>query len=526
MSNNLYFYTEERYQHQLISDKEKVFLLGSYIGYGNFGDILQLKGALEFHHKETGLEPVIICSIDSISSPNFLDRLRSWFNGVTFIFFSDKLIEFEKSLLTQKFKVAGVNHLHLYGGGFLNKMWGEFKLNIIEHLFKKFEFKNYVISGQQLDIDIAEIFKSHVEKFKPSLIGVRDYGSLESFKKLGLDIKFSFDDAYEMINQLANEIEVEDSNELLIHLNLSSYTGNDDSINKLKHALEYLEKQEFDSFKVLQMYEDRRHTVKDSLDSIIQLEDYFPFTNYQVINMARYALALNSKVYNTMSPIKLSNKLCVTSSYHTTMLMNILQIPCYLFAFNDFYEQKKNALSGNYTLEEFIKTPTLFNYNKQFAERKIWLEELKACFKENRSEIKTIRVDENSESESYKMFLYKTDGIKSLYESEIEWQKEQTDLWWKKSQDLEWKVAEKEEELEWQQSQTTEWWEKTVTLQGQLEELEHQREELLKQIQELNNINSNLTFEKEKLSEDIISLQAEIEHLGSFIYYIKSKFKK
>ncbi|MBB6670622.1 hypothetical protein [Cohnella nanjingensis] len=545
MYDNIYLYADSRSIEQLNTAEEKVLLFGSYIGYSNFGDILQLKGALEFHRSHTDLIPVVVCALESISSYSFFAKLRKWFGDITFIFFDYNLQSDPSFMLQQIHTSTGVHHLHLYGGGYLNTMWGEFKLSIVEFLLKTFKIEHYVITGQQLDKNFISNLSQHIQTYSPSLIGGRDYESANLIKMAGWKGGYSFDDASDIIQSMKNNLKFQINDQIMFHVNTSSYTHEklEHAINTISNSLKRI-KAYNNKLQLLQMYSDKRYVVRDTLETIIDLEDEFPFDTYVVQNLA--IMALEYQTIQNDDLLQLGN-LGVTSSYHTTMFLNMLGIPCHLFSFNDYYDQKRGALDNKGTLDEFLNAPYVPDYEAKLKERQDWIYILKSDFLAHRNEKLKIEKINYIITSTNLAFSYKDDQIQKNLNTSLQWQREQTNIWWEKYQrsiqELQWQKEQTDswwnkhqqitQELEWQKEQTDSWWNKHQVLISKLDqnqaifdelkdELINHQADLLKSTVELEQVHR----EYSQCREYSENLEKQLEHLNSWINYIKYKIKK
>jgi hypothetical protein len=141
MSAKVFMYGDLVTVDILHKDIPKILLFGGYLGYNNFGDILQLKGAINYHTNSTMLEPVVVCTVGSIHDIDFLSRLRKWFGVRAFIFIQDQPVDASLINLHLIDKALPIEYIHVYGGGFLNRMWGETCLRLIEGLIENFGSK-------------------------------------------------------------------------------------------------------------------------------------------------------------------------------------------------------------------------------------------------------------------------------------------------------------------------------------------------------------------------------------------------
>ena len=513
MSISYYFYTHKNSLEELTSNEQKVLLLGSYIGYSNFGDILQLKGTIHFHKSRTGLKPVVFCTLQAVSSPRFLNRLHEWFPGCIFVFFDTHYYRFPDEMIVPITQINNAKSLHVYGGGFLNKMWGDYKLSIIEAILKFAEVDLYVITGQQIDERFVDKLNEHFNKFTPQIIGARDLQSANLIKDNGWPGGYSFDDASETIQLMAKNFRVEPDEQLLLHINTSSYTLNDeDNTNNLfTDIFQALKSKNYTKVTLLQMYEDRRYTVRDALESIIYMESDFPFVRYDVLNLARLALTFgDQEEWGDKKLIELRGGIAVTSSYHATMLLNFIGIPTYLISFNEYYDQKRRSLDNNGTLQQFLNNPTVPNYYEKFALRMQWLDLLEKCFNEQRFKSTKNIVGSKIELPLDTIdFSYKDDNIQKTIDDALQWQKEQTNYWWREFQKA-------YGDLQWQKQQTDIWW-------GQFKQCESQNGELNQQVLELNESLKMCIEERSNLLEEINSLKCQVDDLHQRIKWLENQ---
>ena len=81
--------------------------------------------------------------------------------------------------------------------------------------------------------------------------------------------------------------------------------------------------------------EQKLESAADTLGVALQLEDRFPSTSYQVIELGRLALEFGASPLPPLPPMA-SEVVAVASSYHVTLFCALLGIPCHLLAANEF----------------------------------------------------------------------------------------------------------------------------------------------------------------------------------------------
>jgi len=363
-----------------------VLLLGSCGGFANFGDVLQLKGAIDWHRSTTGLDPVLIMHTTAIPDAGFTDRLRGWYDARDILYWAPRPFDLSSighALLREH---AAIPHLHVYGGGFLNRYWGVGSITIIEGLIEQFGASHYVLSGQQVDVQFVPRLREHFARFRPLLAGGRDPRSAGLLGDCGVDADDSFDDAIERIDALAASVPaVGPVADAMIHLNTSYYADGPDRdgliaiaghMAALSGHLASRSPSEPDIL-LAQAYTDRRaDEIFDTMGVVLQLEDGFPFRQYRVIDLAKTALEMGTAA-DRGGP-RLRARLALTSSYHVTILCATLGVPCHFLARNDYYAQKRAGLfeTVGEDLASFLRSPGVLDLSGRRGVRSRWLRRL------------------------------------------------------------------------------------------------------------------------------------------------------
>lgn len=394
-------FADERTLFALRAESPRVLLLGGYLGYPNFGDILQLKGAIAWHRARNAnpppgrspahtaaevsnrLEPVIVCDTGAITDAGFVGRVRNAFDVEHIVFLSTSGTRDAHSLsrrapdLHRLEHSARITHLHLYGGGYLNSRWGEHILSSAEFLHRSFGVGHYVISGVQAERDFSDRISTHVERCSPLLIGGRDDESVGILAEIDPSAAYSFDDAAEAMTALADRLRSDPSSwfntrrsastrapRALVHLNVSPYAA--DSANALQTLSERLdsiiqqtanpdtangEAQKPDAV-LLHAYNDPRiDQVADTLGVVLRLGDRFPLVSHHVAHLGVEALQIRIPLTPSTDPNRPSlganastSDIAFVCSYHAAMLAQMLGVPTWLEVRNAYYRQKAAGL--------------------------------------------------------------------------------------------------------------------------------------------------------------------------------------
>lgn len=390
----MYYYATKETASFLRDNNDCIYLFGSCGGYSNFGDIIQLKNAVSFHKQVTKKEPVIVMFLEALEGRAHVKHLREWYDSQHFVFVTHKPWDASDSALYPLTTAMAGAQLHIYGGGFLNKYWGREMLEVVSSLLNDFKIHTYLFSGQQIEEailpDLQRLFRAHA----PEVVGLRDELSLKVLKKQLPEIKseFSFDDVTEIFEQWAarrTPAKVKISNILrrdgiLWHLNASGYVT-DSKAALLDKVLTVKERYPRQSLVIAHAYNDRRRELFDSLQTLVDLENDFPYVSYRVVNLAQIALECqpHKNKIPTLRAYLGSLRFAITSSYHTAMLMSFFDVPVFLLAANEYYQQKQKGLGYGSDFDKYLADPSinLKNFSSERRARKEWMSRLPAYFK-------------------------------------------------------------------------------------------------------------------------------------------------
>ncbi|VVN35076.1 hypothetical protein [Pseudomonas fluorescens] len=372
--SHFYLYTDEVSRDVLLGAQQKIILIGGDFGYSNFGDVLQHVNSLNFARKSKRFSTVSVMAASAIGSKEFPEWASQSYATDAIIYIADYplILDEASPTLVPLGEIRNLSIVHLYGGGFLNAMWGDFVLGVTEYFLNLAPHARYVVSGQQITPPYQSRVARHIEAFKPALFGVRDELSSQCLNDAGFAPQFSFDDATETLVSLAKKLPMERGAGLLMHLNVSDYTANDSSIKGLRSDLKRLSTISDAQAEVtlFQAFRDSRQEVVDSREALKYLDIHFPFNDVRMLDLA--ALAYGEDCRQITRPIR--GELGYSCSYHVTLWLQLAGIPCWLRSSNPFYDQKSKALQVTQDLESFLKAPRLADHRSNLDRRAQWLD--------------------------------------------------------------------------------------------------------------------------------------------------------
>lgn len=375
----LYLYADHESAELLANAGPKALLIGSDFGNGNFGDVLQHIGAASQVRARTGFAIVSLCMLDTIPRNANVASLRKGYGVVDAMAFLTE-IPIEAGVaaglgLRPVEALCNLSYIQLYGGGFLNEMWGEFVLGITERFLSRLPGIPYVISGQQVSPGFVPQFLAHVERFAPRLVSVRDQASLDLLAAGGMRADFSFDDAAELLLDLDRRLELRTGDGVFIHLNASDYTGNDAALAEMAAHLQLVEERVGSQSRpvLFQAFQDAREVVVDSIETVKRLDAGFPFADVETVLLVTSMLGAQAE---DAPPRLLTGRFGYSSSYHVTLWLQLHGIPCWLRGSNPYYEQKRVALGIEGRFEDFLEHMHCPDHGGNLRARSLWLDKL------------------------------------------------------------------------------------------------------------------------------------------------------
>jgi len=370
---------------RLFSAKSICYLVGGYDGSGNYGDIMQLLGALDILGQFSGRMLVVpLLYYEYIQSFNDLyQQNRDSFGDACFLYYDWKDLSGDVLRVENLERISHppsvYSQIFIYGGGFFTSRWMEGQLDIIQNLERWVTFDGKVggvrvpppiICGQQVSPGVLACPEGDrlVDLLKrAALVGVRDHISYKCISDLGkADINeklfLSHDDSLEYIAasigakgyppQPEPARAERESHPLTmnVHFSLEDYvTERPDHFlatvsSIIKNTIDYCDGEMTINFLIA--YEDRRISESRFVEQLLQ--GYLP----EAQAMA-HTVCLNSQLQNITTFAQAD--WTVSSSYHVALSSLLSGVPTFFIYDNDYYYQKAAGLKEQFHIgEEFF----------------------------------------------------------------------------------------------------------------------------------------------------------------------------
>lgn len=378
----LYIYATPNCLDILSNSQEKIILIGSDFGYGNFGDILQHTNTV-LHSKAQyeGCATISVMAANAIERIGYPEWLQQCYGVDAILFVSEHPLALDAAspALVLVHEIHNVAALHLYGGGFLNHMWGDYILNVASYFLRLAPEIHYFVSGQQITAPYHHRVLEHIKEFQPKAFAVRDDLSQNWLKDIGYSSDFSFDDATEALVSFTNSVQLQKGSGVLVHLNSSNYTSDKPPEQDICNDLFLLRRTVgFQELTLTQAYRDPRHEVLDTTETIKKFGSLLPFHDARLLDLV--GLIFSNRQRESIQPVQAG--IGYSCSYHVALWLQLAGIPCWLRSENAFYSQKSRALQVTQTFDEFISNPKLADHRLNLERRSVWLERLSGLFQE------------------------------------------------------------------------------------------------------------------------------------------------
>jgi Glycosyl transferase family 2/Polysaccharide pyruvyl transferase len=345
---------------QRLADAESaLFLVGSYDGSGNYGDVLQLAGAIATASRLPG-SPLVVAVIERETRGHHDELARRYgelFGDAVIAFFADEGGDADGDLVSlgrseSRFPAGAL--VHLYGGGYLNKWWGARKA---AHVAAVEELTGgrppRVASGLQIEEEAAaKGGVAHDLLADAAWVSVRDAGSLEHARRhipsLAGRVELAGDDALPFLTHPP----IETGPIVNLHVNDGSWISDEpESLRRrivaLIEALGAAVGEPLELQPVI-AYEDPRVSERGIVAAL--LERHREEIEAAGLGLAEPLDVLEDAAHNELASFRRA-RLTLSCSYHVSLTSLLAGIPVVLLAQNEYYGQKAHGLRDLFALE-------------------------------------------------------------------------------------------------------------------------------------------------------------------------------
>lgn len=345
------------------------FLIGSYAGWPNFGDYLQIKSTIDFYVK-IGAHNIFLLLDIGARTPHRQNLVKFDATGTQIIpVYYDLGQDASRCLLLDDLialpDLPPSLFLHVYGGGFINDLWGKRCRTAINGLLQYHAQVNVdsqprlFMSGLQV-CPSAEIHKWQPLFAQAAYIGARDEETIRILEGL-LDgnnrakVQYSGDDA---LPALAAALENEGSGEstltVSVHTNLAEYSSSapERRLKRISKTLAAVA-HHFGSGLICDLLVAYPSDHVQEEEAAHQLEAI-----YARSVTAGEAPPLKFRRRNVFKEIvdgtfRFDASFLVTCSYHIALTGLLSNCPTLLLADNDYYRQKAAGLRNAFKSHDF-----------------------------------------------------------------------------------------------------------------------------------------------------------------------------
>jgi hypothetical protein len=337
-----------------------LFLVGSYDGSGNYGDVLQLATAVETAGKLPG-SPLVVPIVERETlghHKELMDRYGKEFEGATFAFFQDGPgPELEDGLAELPAYGPGPKSalVYIYGGGFLNGWWGARKAAHVTAGEQLLGGRSLPVVGSGLQVDEATIApggSGHELLSRASWIGLRDSDSLKYVRRQIPDVadrvELAGDDAVRFLERGP----AEPGSVVNLHVNDGSWISDEPGAIQ-RNIVALLRKLAVAAAEPLEVqpviaYEDPRVSERKIVSTL--LERHGHELEEAGLKTTEPLDVLDDAIANELAAFRRA-RLTISCSYHVALTSLLAGIPTVLLAQNGYYEQKAAGLRDLFQLD-------------------------------------------------------------------------------------------------------------------------------------------------------------------------------
>ncbi|HEY7456957.1 MAG TPA: polysaccharide pyruvyl transferase family protein [Solirubrobacterales bacterium] len=346
-------------RRRLDAAESVLFLVGSYDGSGNYGDVLQLASAIEISRGLPG-SPLVVPVIERETYGHHRELRRRFgaaFDGAAFAFFQDGPEDRGDGLVplsAGEVPPAGAV-VHVYGGGFLNGWWGERKAAHVAAAEALTGGRPLPLAASGLQVEeraVAPGGVGHDLLARASWIGVRDADSGEYVRRgipaVAERVELAGDDALPFL--LGSD--GEPGRVVNLHLNDGSWIGEEaarirEAVVDLVRGLGGVDSASLELQPVI-AYEDPRISERRIVADL--LERHGGELEAAGFELGEPLDVLEDALDNGLGAFRRA-RLTVSCSYHVTLTSLLAGIPAVMLAQNEYYAQKAAGLRDLFRLE-------------------------------------------------------------------------------------------------------------------------------------------------------------------------------
>ncbi len=322
-------------------------LVGGYDGSGNFGDIAQLDATLQLLDR-LGPGLMALPVIELAHAEDHAELAEQMLSRFPVLYFDPTGRGAEGLVPIDPPPKLGFAASYLYGGGYLNRLWGDRKLAMLragESLFRRAGPISRISSGIQAEADWIDGLEPSDRRLLRSfaLLGARDGSSVSALKRIGTPppVLDTGDDALGLLGSLPATSQTGDQVQIAVHFAEHDFaTGAPGPILRLYvDLLDQLRRLSGGALTVLPLmaYVDRR---MDERPALVELRAACAERGIEIGEglLLRPAGLADAAVEIGKSSLTLS------CSYHVALTSLMLGIPTVLVEDNPYYEQKAGGL--------------------------------------------------------------------------------------------------------------------------------------------------------------------------------------
>lgn len=345
--------------HKLAGAESAVFLIGSYDGSGNYGDVLQLVSAIETVGRLPD-SPLIVPVVEQETRRHHLElteRYPEIFGAATFAFFADDGTEPDGTLrpLTGPGALPKRALLYVYGGGYLNGWWGGRKVAHAAAVEELAGGRTLPLAASGLQVEdqaVAPGGVGHDLLARAAWVGLRDVDSLEYVRRripsLNGRAELAGDDALPRLGQAPAETEAK----VNLHVNDGGWISEDAEAlrTQIVDVLLALGRASDEPLRLQPVvaYEDPRISERGILAGLIaQHGEELASVGFEPLEPLD---VLDDALRNRLASFRRA-RLTVSCSYHVTLTSLLAGIPAVMLAHNEYYAQKAAGLRELFDLE-------------------------------------------------------------------------------------------------------------------------------------------------------------------------------